>query len=252
MISVTFDSNVWENVVDDSKRIDSPTYSKIYNLITQKKIEPYFFEGILTLETIKKEERKEFIRNFKPAISIQIDDEDPIVSEGTAPPELSEYLKGLLPKAIAIGFKFIRTPRIGSHGIDPKSEYAAQDTKFPLNERLERTFEFARFVESLGAGKGKLNSNISQNIGIGISEKTKNDANLTDKQFAKNIAEWVDGDALAAHYGYGIDYFCTNDNASGAGSTSVFSAKNLEKLATKYGVKVVSPAHLISHIEQCN
>ena len=148
-----------------------------------------------------------------------------------------------------MGFKFIRMPRVASHGIDPSEKYAAKDIKFPLQERLERTFEALLFIESLGAGKGKLDKDILQNHGNILMERTTHDTSLSDKRFAKNIAEWVDGDAIAAHYGYGIDYFCTNDKASGAGSSSIFSDINLKKMCEKYGIKVVSPNELLSFIQ---
>lgn len=247
MVSVTFDSNVWESVVDDAKRSAAPCFLEIHDLILQKAIDPYFFEGIATLETIQKQDRKKHIAEFKPTISIQIGDEEPRVSEGTPPPELSEYLKETIPKAIDMGFKFIRTPRIGGHGIDPSAEYVAKDIKFSLSERLDRTFDVLRFIESLGAGKAKLDKDILKNPGIGLVEKTTNDTSLTDKQFAKNIAEWVDGDAIAAHYGYGIDYFCTNDKASGAGASSIFSSINLKSVCEKYGIKVISPNELLGY-----
>jgi hypothetical protein len=248
MVSVTFDSNVWESIVDDTKRNDSPAYPKIYDLIKNDEITPYFFEGIVSLETIQKENRKGYIGGFKATISIQVGDEEPIVSEGTPPPELSEYLKVNIPKAISMGFKFIRNPRIGGHGIDASADCAAKDIKFPLDERLQRTFEVTRFIENLGAGKGKLDNDIEQNQGGGMVDKTKNETNLTNKQFAKNIAEWVDGDAIAAHYGYGIDYFCTNDRARGAGVNSIFSAANVNQVRQKYGIKVVSPDELLNFI----
>ena len=248
MVSVTFDSNVWENVVDDSKRSASPIFLEIHDLILQKAISPYIFEGILTLETIKKQDRKKHIAEFKPTISIQIGDEEPRVSAGTPPPELSDYLKEFIPKAIGMGFKFIRTPRIGGHGVDPSAEYVAKDKKFPLDERLDRTFDLLSFIENLGAGKGKLDTAILNNPGNGFLEKTINYNSLTDKQFAKNIAEWVDGDAIAAHYGYGIDYFCTNDKASRAGVSSIFSNINLKKVCEKYGIKIVSPDELLDYI----
>lgn len=248
MVSVTFDSNVWESVVDEAKRSTSPCFIEIHDLILQKVIAPYFFEGIVTLETIQKQDRKKHIAEFKPTISIQIGDEEPRVSEGTPPTELSEYLKKTIPKAIKMGFKFIRTPRIGGHGVDPSAEYVAKDTIFSLSERLERTFNVLRFIESLGAGKAKLDNDILKNPGNGLVEKTANDTKLTDKQFAKNIAEWVDGDAIAAHYGYGIDYFCTNDKASGAGASSIFSSKNLKIVCEKYGIRIVSPNELLGLI----
>lgn len=248
MVSVTFDSNVWESVVDEKKRSVSPCFLEIHDLILRNAIVPYFFEGILTLETIQKQDRKKHIAEFRPTISTQVGDEEPRVSEGTPPPELSEYLKETIPKAINIGFKFIRAPRVGGHGLDPSAEYVAKDILFPLSERLERTFDALRFIESLGAGKAKLDNDILKNPGNGLVEKTANDTNLTDKQFAKNIAEWVDGDAIAAHYGYGIDYFCTNDKASGAGASSIFSSNNLKAVREKYGIKIVSPNELLSHI----
>lgn len=60
--------------------------------------------------------------------------------------------------------------------------------------------------------------------------------------------EWVDGDAIAAHYGFGIDYFCTNDQAKGAGTASVFHPDNLNRLSEQYGIKVVSPSQLLEII----
>ena len=248
MITVTFDSNVWEQVVDESKRNDSGTYTAIYNYILNNEIEPYFFEGIVTLENIQKNQRKEFIKDFNPTISTQIGNEPPRVKKGTSPPELSVYLGGTIPKALNIGFKFISTPRVGMLGIDPSAEYAAKDVRYSLEDRLKRTFEAAEFIESLGAGKAKLDNSIAKNYGMGMVQKTQNDTNLSDKQYSKNVAEWVDGDALAAHYGYGIDYFCTNDSASGAGQSSVFHPSNLNQLKQKYGIKVLTPNELLSVI----
>jgi len=249
MISVTFDSNVWEQVVDKVKRNGSSTYTMIYTHIVNKDIKPYFFEGLATLESIQKKDRKNFIKNYRPTISIQVGDEEPIVKEGTPNPELSNYLKEIIPEALNIGFKFIRTPRIAGFGIAPSSEHAATDENYPLGERLDRTFSILRFIEGKGSGKAQLDNSIFANEGGGIVEKTKNDINISDKKYAKSIAEWVDGDALAAHYGYGIDYFCTNDQARGAGSNSVFHSSNLEVLKENYGVKVITPDELLSIIQ---
>jgi hypothetical protein len=66
MIStVTFDSNVWEIIVDEDKRKASePIYTKLHRLIEKKIIAPFFFEGLATLETLKKSDRKEYIGNY--------------------------------------------------------------------------------------------------------------------------------------------------------------------------------------------
>ena len=44
----------------------------------------------------------------------------------------------------------------------------------------------------------------------------------------KAINEWADGDAVAAHFGYGNDLFSTHDFARDAGETSVFQCTNRE------------------------
>lgn len=45
MLTVTFDSNVWENIVDPLKRDKDKIYKKIYDAICSNKIEPFFLKG---------------------------------------------------------------------------------------------------------------------------------------------------------------------------------------------------------------
>jgi len=247
--SVTFDSNVWENIVDESKRNEVPKYEKLYELIKNKLLSPFFFEGMATMECIPKKERKNFISNYNANISFKIEGEEQHIINGTKHPGLTDYLKENLPKALKLGFKFIKFPRIGAVGLDIESKYFAEDTKFTLNERINRTFECSKFIENLGSGKSKLHNRLDGDSNKGIVIQSKNDNSLGESQFAKDFGEWVDGDALAAHYGYGIDYFCTNDQGKGAGKSSIFSSKNLHRLKSQYGIKVVTPDELLSLLE---
>ena len=78
---------------------------------------------------------------------------------------------------------------------------------------------------------------------------------LKEREFSKaafNVAfaEAADGDALIAHYGYGIDYFCTNDEASKAGEQSVFSPLHRNVLHDKFNVKIVSLPQLAEIIKE--
>jgi hypothetical protein len=65
----------------------------------------------------------------------------------------------------------------------------------------------------------------------------------------KAIAEWSDGDSVAAHISYGIDFFCTLDFAVGARDTSVFSPRNRAILENKYGIRFVTPEQLCSILQ---
>lgn len=247
-IWVTFDSNVWETIVDENKRANSDqVYTQLFDLIKSKTIIPFFFEGLATIETLKKTDRKEYVANYKGAFSMSVDGEVVSFSKGSDAPQLTDYLATEIPKALELGFRFTKLPRIGAPMLEIDEKYRAPDERYELGERLNRSFECLRFIESIGAGREHLMKQLPEVEG-GVIQRTKADHNLTDKKYAKGVGEWVDGDALAANYGYGIDFFCTNDKASGAGKTSIFSQENLEQLESKYPVNVISPLGLISKL----
>ena len=246
-ITVTFDSNVWENIVDETKREGDTNYEILYFKITEKNIIPFFFEGLATTETILKKERKDYYKNFKAEITISIDNEIECITEGSKLPELTDYLKKNIPKALDMGFKFIKFSRIGQPSLDINKKYFAEEKSYSLEDRLNRSSICARYIENLGLGKANLENQLGGDNGIIF--QTRNDEKVNLKKYAKGIAEWVDGDALSAHYGYGIDYFCTNDIASRAGIYSVFSKNNLENIKNKFDIKVLSPIELIQIIK---
>ncbi|MFA4743703.1 hypothetical protein, partial [Vibrio vulnificus] len=245
---VTFDSNVWEIIVDENKRANADqVYTQLFELIKSKAIIPFFFEGLATIETLKKTDRKEYIANYKGAFSMSVDGEVVSASKGSDAPQLTDYLATAIPKALELGFRFTKLPRIGAPMLEIDEKYRAPDERYELGERLKRSFECLRFIESIGAGRDHLMKQLPEVEG-GVIQRTKAAHNLSDKKYAKGVGEWVDGDALAANYGYGIDFFCTNDKASGAGKTSIFSEANLEQLESKYPVNVISPLGLISRL----
>jgi len=250
MVTITFDSNVWEKIVDEAKRSENTVYQSIFDQIKDGNIEPFFFEGLAVIESISKKDRKDFFGNFKASISFQVDNEEPHVTEGSSAPGVTDYLRETIPKALKLGFRFIHTPRIGAPSLNIPDQYKAPDNKYSLSDRLNRTFECLRFIKSLGAGKAKLHGRLDGDGERGIVNQTKQDESLSKKQYAKDIGEWVDGDALAAHYGFGIDYFCTNDQAKGAGAASVFHSDNLRKLSNKYDIKVISPSDLLEILKK--
>ncbi len=250
--SVTFDSNVWEIIVDEDKRNNSDQiYTKLYELIRNGSIQPYFFEGLATMETVKKKDRKEHYANYKAGFSMYIDGEEVSSHKGSGGPEISEYLNRVVPQALELGFKFTHLHRIGSPKLNIPDKYWAPDKKYSMKERQDRSFECALYIENLGAGKGKLMNELGVSNG-GLIQKTKIDNSITDNKYSKSVGEWADGDALAAHYGYGIEYFCTNDKASGAGSSSIFHANSLQQLVQKFPINVVSPTELFQILGTTN
>ena len=69
------------------------------------------------------------------------------------------------------------------------------------------------------------------------------------KRVSRAIAEWADGDAIAAHYGYGMDYFCTEDEGRNAHGPSVLDATNRAWLQGEFGIKFVSLDEIAALLE---
>ncbi|MCU7837544.1 MAG: hypothetical protein KZQ83_20170 [gamma proteobacterium symbiont of Taylorina sp.] len=81
-----------------------PIYGKLYELINDGTIQPYFFEGVATMETIRKEDRKEYFANYKAGFSMSVDGREISSHYGSGSPEISEYLKRVVPQALELGF----------------------------------------------------------------------------------------------------------------------------------------------------
>jgi len=79
-------------------------------------------------------------------------------------------------------------------------------------------------------------------------DRIKNAPEDDTKKIAKAIAEGVDGDAVATCIGLGCNYFCTRDEAKGAGTKSVFGQDNLAWLKADYGFEVKKPEEIVSLI----
>lgn len=242
-IQVVFDSNIWELIVDEVKKdVSSVDIGKIHLSILEGLIKPYFFEGIVNYESIKKIDRKNYISSYKSGLVIYEDGEKVLDQKGTEPKELSEYLTKNINDALKIGFKFIHFPRIGAprHKL---SELGKAAEILPLNERLERSFACVRYIESLGCGKASL-MNMLQDAQHGLINSVQQDP-INEKKFSKGVAEWMDGDALAATYGYGIKFFCTYDQGIGAGKNSILHPDNRESFEREFDVKIVTPEEII-------
>lgn len=241
---VVFDSNVWEQIADEAKRaVASPAVQALYTQITTQAITPFFFEGIVNLEAIPKRARKAYLQGYRPSITMTVDEEVETQSRGTPPSDIPEYLDATVEKAAALGFRFVHLPRIGAPRHPLANQHKASEI-LELQDRLDRSFECVKYIESLGCGKEALMAMLDdpQN---GLVPALQDDP-IAEKKLAKGVAEWMDGDALAATYGYGFEYFCTNDAGVGAGTSSILHPSNRTLYTQKYNVKIVTPEELIA------
>ena len=170
-------------------------------------------------------------------------------SIGPEPSALSgnnPYLAKHLQDALVLGFKLMRCPRI-SGIVNPDLEHQWYINLGEKTREMANKFgAISREIESRGCGISDMKqigkryapSNKPWKEGLKIAPDNE------DKTIIKAVAEWADGDAIAAHYAHGNDFFCTRDKAKSAGVSSILSENNRKWLESSYDIKFVSPEDL--------
>lgn len=256
-MKIIFDSNVWQIVTIPNDFPNEPflvEFKKIHQAIIDNKIEPFLSETVFTIEAIRKVERQDFFSSteakidFKESatedghislgISIGPNEEDAI-DFATRP-----ILKKYFDEAIKLGFKIARFPRIGGL-VNPEVEAVRfKQTDPELSLYLEKVFEVGRKIEAADAGMELIKAIGNQYGNPSWMKGLKSAPEADRNKIAKAAAEWADGDSVAISIALGCDYFCTRDQAKGAGSKSILSQVNLTWLKNDYGFETILPEDL--------
>lgn len=258
-LRITFDSNVWQpTVLPDDFPNDAAiaSFRVIHDAIKAGSAAGYLSETIFTLEGIKKSGRKKYFSEHRAKVETTVNPQPDgsihmrlvIGPDPTKGVKNNPYLDKYLEAARALKFKVLRCNRVaGVKNVDiPESDFAPNDT-VPFDQQNEKTGACGREIQARGAGIAQLQilgatyaGGRHWTEGIGAAPGSE------DNKVVRAVAEWADGDSVAAHVGHQNDYFCTRDMASGAGSKSIFSESNRLWLVQTYGLKFVLPEELAS------
>jgi hypothetical protein len=156
-----------------------------------------------------------------------------------------------------LGMRAIRGPaRIGD-GFSVRDDgafYELDESVLDLIMRREKANKVATAIEARGLGRAlglSLGRSFSERDGVPDEWWLQGLKHTIDKrerlQVAKAIAEWADADSIAAHIGYGHDFFCTHDVGKGA-KISIFTPENKEWLTATYGVTFVTLSELCQRL----
>ena len=173
-------------------------------------------------------------------------------------PGLHPVVARWIAEADSLGLRFLRAPRIG--GPRPaellaRAKFAKEGTDSERQKRLDRFMEIARAIEARGVGIARLKmiaERIKARTGLaGPWYSALNNAqdDQERREIERAVAEWADGDAVAAHIAYGIDVFCSEDRAQNAGAPSIFDASNRAWLQQTYGIRIVSVEELSAELD---
>ena len=242
-MNITFDTNVWEPMVNEEK----PHLIEIKNKILDGKIQAYICEIALDLEAIQNKKRAEFFENYEPITTVEdlpsengkLGMQFSIAPNTEVHPGIHQKQWDKLLKARDLGFRVLRMTNAGTVRTKeiPDDMYVQQDDEEFL-EYAELLGNCNDFIVGLGCGRAAYDQFMAQvNDGQTIPDEQW-------RKFSKAIAEWVDGEALSAHYASGNDYFRTNDKAGKAGTGSIFHNQNRTQLEKEFGVKIISSCEL--------
>ena len=160
-------------------------------------------------------------------------------------------------EAFRMGIRLLGAPRIGM----PRAEeqfYAVED-ETKLGERLNRFFELARKIEARGLGSSRAEGIAARFTGSETARGpwfaalgAARDIHET-REVARAVAEWADGDSVAAHYAYGNDIFCTLDGGKAEtrrGEPAVLDASNRAWLTAEFGIQFATLSELAQRLRK--
>ena len=259
MPSFMLDSNVWEKVVAPQDYQDGIHYQGLLHKIsTSVDCSCYLSSVIFDLEDISKKDRLQKFRDYVPSVKVEH-------SLGRPPNELSlkftiepgpfhfdsnEYLERHASAAFGLGMKVAVNLRTAL----PINPLYSGHELYPTEEQNNKAGEVASYIEkNIGSGLAAIYSvcdKFSVPKSDDLMQTIQGIPDNAVKDFVKAIAEWADADALATCIGMGFDYFVTNDKAGNAGTKSVFSTDNINKLKVKYpSLNIIDPKEMLAIIQ---
>jgi hypothetical protein len=256
MMVVTFDSNVWRKVASPDNFPKDPDIlinKKLNNLINAGTINAYLSETIFTLEAIKRIDRKEVFKVYKPNFDVDIK-EGPRGSgefeltftmgpSKNNQPVLNDFLREHLNDAVTAGFKIISFPRTAGFVNAEVEQYIQKFRDEDFKEYYDKACEVAAIIEDMNCGF-KWVENIGLKYDKLIFVGLGNAPDFETINIANAVAEWADGDTVACAVGIKSKFICTNDTAKAAGKASVFSQSNIEVLSDKFNFTLIKPKAL--------
>ena len=260
-LSVTFDSNLIEKVLSPDRIVEADDEKSIVHVnkcIQQGLIRPFVADPYFSYEQIGKRERKSrTAANAHEAVSVS----NEILPDGTdqiqiaispsaryGSVELDRYRQATLEALRRMGGgNVLRTWMLGGFicaNLNP-DDYCTVADIGEVQRRIERCWRY--IADYLQCGLTAIAKTVTPCRGKTMFEAL-DASEISDAKCSKLLAEYADALAISAHYGYGNQVFCTEDNGRNAITQSVMEADNKLALQKQFGIVFHSISTLSSII----
>jgi hypothetical protein len=264
---VTFDTNTLADVVspETSQRPNGASAgAKVRAAVQAGTVQGFFCETMITLEGIKNVDRSAVFgsttanTNFQHGVAPDGNGVTYINmrAEQTARQPLDRRQADRFLAAFTLGMKLLGAPRIGMVRVDDPdgNRYVAEPAEGQIGRRLERHVNVVTAIEARGLGCAQarmIAAEIKAEVGgygSFISYLGKPRTPAEQGKINRAVAEWADGDSIAAHYGYNNDLFCTEDFGKGGSTASALDDANRKWLSETFAIQFVTLAELAAMV----
>jgi hypothetical protein len=259
---VTFDTNTFDKASRPAIYSRDPEHDGmivVHEALKCGDIQGFISDTMITLEGITNAQRATVFGNTQTSSSFAQTAEDTFTI--TITPEQVDRAP-LHPKqaerfieAFALGIRLLGAPRIGM----PRAEeqFYAVENPAMLGERLNRFFDILTKIEARGLGSSRAQAIAARFAGRESARSpwftalgAATDIHET-REVARAVAEWADGDSVAAHYAYGNHIFCTLDGGKAEtrrGEPAVLDADNRAWLTKEFGLQFSTLSELTQRL----
>ena len=265
-LTVTFDTNTLASVVapETAQRGTGESGAIVAAAMRAGHIRGFFSETVITLEGLKNVDRADVLgktRVVSDASSTGKNNITLTVGVRHARNPLDPRSSDRVRTALELGMRPLRTAaRIGGYRLrDQDCELYEPDGGISeLIRCMDKVNELTTEIARHGVGQAiavELGLRFSQRDGVENPElflqglgRAKDKPER--KKVAEAIREWADGDSVAAHYGFGMKLFCSDDFRKNGAGRSVLDHDNRQWLSTKFGIEFVTLTDLAQRISE--
>jgi hypothetical protein len=261
-LNVTFDTNTLSGVIEPDKQVGASTYQTVHDAVKTGQIRGFFSEAVVTLDAIGRKAKADVLgaaRFVSETVSTGSNQITIRLGPRWKDIDLDPRIRARIEAARAMGMRALIGPRrfgdspvmrgFGEAFYEPLPSGAA----FVAAVDTANALDAAIVVRGLGRAQAMgLAKSFSERDGAAGEwwlqglERTRSTAER--KKAHRAINEWADGEALAAHAGYGNDLFCTHDRGGDLSGRSILHPSHRVWLSEAHGVTVVNVAELAERL----
>jgi hypothetical protein len=269
VLTVTFDTNTLNSVVspENAQRGTTESGASVRAALQAGRILGVFSETLVTLEAIPRKDRADVLGKSR-LVSHKLpegSDVERIYSFINTPPQEDIRSKERVENALKLNMRPLFSPmHLGKpHWTRNDCPLYTPENPVDLLLCMQKMERLVGEIAQRGVGKAIADA-VAINLGnfdpVVVRQMSEPErwelihqglgraqSKAERKRVAEAVAEWADGDAVAAHYGFGIDLFCSEDFASQSGK-SVLDHAHREWLSEKFEVQFVSLAELAARV----